>query len=66
LTPEIGCERCGEAQPDAFVGEDVSAGVYVVGGYSYWAKYARPHEDIVCDSCMWADPLFQADYGVHV
>ena len=42
----------------------MTAGYYDVraGG---WAECAKPGEQFVCDACMWADPAYQAIYGVH-
>ena len=43
----------------------MTAGYYVVTGTGGWAEYAKPGEQFVCDACMWADPAYQAIYGVH-
>nr|WP_143838143.1 hypothetical protein [Nitrospira cf. moscoviensis SBR1015] len=40
----------------------MTAGYYVAEA---WQKYANPGEVYICDSCMWADPRYIADYGVQ-
>lgn len=60
----ITCDRCG-AKVDGFRGQYATAGFYDTAGQSWWARYARPGERIVCDACMWADPGYRADYGIH-
>ena len=56
------CDRCKKAV-DGDEGEGFTAGFYYVAPPSWWAKYARPYETIVCDECMWADPGYRKDYG---
>ena len=40
----------------------MTAGYYVA---SAWKKYANPNEILICDACMWADPLYILDYGTQ-
>lgn len=58
------CDRCG-ASIDGMRGEFATAGFYDTTGQSWWSKYAKPGERVVCDTCMWSDPRYRADYGVH-
>jgi len=57
----IHCDRCRNKVEG---GEDewFTSGFYYVHRGS-WRKYARPYETVVCDECMFADPLYIADYG---
>jgi len=58
----IHCDRC-KKKVEGFWDVDFTAGFYNVSPGSYWAKYANPYEDAVCDCCMWCDPRYIADYG---
>lgn len=59
----IVCDRCHKPQPDAFVEEFVTGGVYDVRS-SYWSQFRRhAEEEIICDACMWDDPLYVELYG---
>ena len=40
----------------------VLIGYYVAAA---WKKYTRPDEIYICDTCMFADPRYIADYGDH-
>lgn len=55
------CDRC-HRKVEGNEGDGFTSGFYCVDGC--WAKYGRPYETIVCDECMWADPLYIADYGI--
>lgn len=57
------CDRCGKTVKGIIVPGIATSGFYDTTGS--WAKYADPHEKIVCDACMWSDPRYQADYGTH-
>lgn len=56
------CDRCHKEQPDSYVGDVFSAGVYITNPGSMWHQYANRGENIVCDACMWADPSYRWDY----
>ena len=56
------CDRC-KTEFDGFRSETNTAGYYDVTG-GQWAKYALPGEASVCDSCMWADHRYIANYGL--
>jgi hypothetical protein len=58
----VTCDRCG-ASIDGMRGEFATAGFYDTTGQSWWSKYAKPGEHVVCDGCMWIDPQYRADYG---
>jgi hypothetical protein len=60
-TPDGTCSRCkkpieGFRPPD----DGMTAGYYLA---TAWAKYANSGKVIICDACMWADPLYIIDYG---
>lgn len=40
----------------------MTAGYYDVSAGD-WSKFSDPHEDILCDACMWSDPRYKAVYG---
>jgi len=59
----IHCDRC-RRKADGFVDADgTSGGCYDVSPGSFWDRYARPYESVICDRCMWCDPRWVADYG---
>lgn len=60
----VHCDRC-KRKVGGEWGENFTSGFYDVAPPSYWAKYARPYETVVCDECMFADLGYQADYGVR-
>jgi hypothetical protein len=60
----VTCDRCG-AEIDGLRGQFATAGFYDTAGQSWWSRFARPGENVVCDDCMWADPGYRAEYGVH-
>lgn len=60
----VKCDRCGKSI-DGLRGEYATAGFYDVCGQSWWSRYANAGETVVCDACMFADPLYRADYGIH-
>lgn len=56
------CSRCTKVI-ERFVPPDaggMTAGYYVAAA---WAKYTNPGEVYVCESCVWSDPRYIADYG---
>lgn len=56
------CDRCGKRV--ATVDTPYAAsGFYRVGPGSPWERFARPGEATVCNTCMWADPAYQAEYS---
>lgn len=64
----VRCDRCGKMvegaripMPDGSV--YFTAGFFETGGLP-WSQMADEGENIVCDACMWADPRYQAVYGV--
>lgn len=63
-TREGVCSRCKQPIKDYAPPDDgVTAGYYDVTGGS-WRRYANEGETILCDACMWADPLYQLERGV--
>jgi hypothetical protein len=63
---QVICNRCHSNIPGSKLPDGgMTAGCYVVTGTGGWAEYAKPGEQFVCDGCMWADPAYQAVYGVH-
>lgn len=59
----VKCDRCGRLV-DGLRGEYATAGFYDTGE-GWWGRYAKANENVVCDACMWADPQYRADYGIH-
>lgn len=57
---KIICSRCGKTV-DGLQSKYGTGGFYRVSE-GHWAKYANLGEIEVCDSCMWADPRYKADY----
>lgn len=57
------CDRC-RKKFEGDEGPGFTAGFYYVNE-GYWSKYARPFETVLCDECMWNDPGYTADYGMH-
>jgi hypothetical protein len=41
----------------------MTAGYYEVS-LGDWARFAKPDEWYLCDTCMWKTPLYVALYGV--
>ena len=56
------CDRC-KRKFEGDETEHMTHGFYYVHPGSYWSKYARPYETILCDACMWCSPEYIADYG---
>jgi hypothetical protein len=63
-TELVHCDRCHQ-KVEGHWGDVFTSGFYNVAPPSYWAKYARPYETVICDCCMWADEGYQEDYGWH-
>lgn len=66
----VTCSRCGKTVEGAeFPAHHeelgMTSGFYRVIEGNYWHKFARPGETILCDDCMWKDPLYIAEYGEH-
>lgn len=61
--PEGKCSRCDQPIADFKPPADgFTAGYYVAAA---WPKYANAGEVLICDKCMWADPVYILDYGVQ-
>ena len=65
-TVSVECSRCHKTVD----GVEFEAAPGVPGGTAgfyrldaYWGKFADEGETILCDSCMWHDPRYQAVYG---
>lgn len=58
----VSCDRCQE-EVEGMRFDNATAGFYEVGPGKSWAQFAREGEDVVCDTCMQADPVYQAVYG---
>lgn len=58
----IHCDRCGQDK-EGSVDLYFSSGCYVVYGLSYWTKFSRPGENIICDDCMWEEEEYIAEFG---
>jgi len=61
------CSRCNGAikgYQHNIGGQVATAGFYMVD-QGYWSKFALPGEIIICDRCMWADPQYIAEQGIH-
>ena len=56
----VTCFRCGETVEGYELPDIGTVGFVRVEGR--WAKYGRPGEQAICDSCLMADPGYQADY----
>jgi hypothetical protein len=59
------CDRCKKELKGLKVlkeNESFTSGFYLVEEGSNWSKYKKPFENIVCDECMWKDPLYLEDY----
>jgi hypothetical protein len=59
------CDRCKKLKHDCIETPTATGGFYNVTEGS-WAKYNRGGEWRVCDACMWADPNYIAEYGLHL
>jgi transcriptional regulator with XRE-family HTH domain len=57
----VTCDRCERVVYGA-EDETGTAGFYRRGGG--WQEYMNDSEGVVCDSCMWADGRYKAEYGV--
>lgn len=63
VTPETAaCSRCQTALPSYEQDAPCTAGYYVVTD-GYWSRFANPGELLLCDTCMWSDPLYRAERG---
>jgi hypothetical protein len=60
MTMTITCDRC-DQQISGYETEAVTSGFYRTGSPP-WSKYADEDEEIICDSCMWSDERYLADY----
>ena len=60
---KLSCDR-GKHFVEATRDLDVTMGGYDVSGEP-WSHFANEHEQFICDPCMFADPRYQAVYGVH-
>ena len=58
----VQCNRCHDVI-DGIQDDDTTGGFYIVALNSFWNKYARPNETVVCDPCMHADPDYVRDFG---
>ncbi len=56
------CDRCKKRVSGARPPEGDMP--FTIGYYQEWPLYMSPGEMHVCEPCMWADPNFQAVYGV--
>jgi len=55
------CSRCHKDTGSPLPDGGMTAGYYVAAG---WPEFANPGEVYICDACMWADPRYQAVYGI--
>ncbi len=68
----IYCDRCHQTKHDAEIdiAFAISRGCYDVTA-GYWSRFARVDrstrtlEKVICDSCMFDDPLYVQEYGLH-
>lgn len=60
---EVTCDRCGVTVVEAYEDEFFTSGFYRCGPGSYWEKFARPGEEVLCDPCMWQDEGYANEYG---
>lgn len=60
----VTCSRCGKDTGEPIPGPDTvfTAGFYVVRE-GYWAEFAKPGEEYLCDACMWVTPEYIKRYG---
>lgn len=61
-TVRVTCDRCKSQINGLEIPGHATAGFYRTGAGSMWSKYADEGEDVLCDSCMQADPRYEADY----
>jgi hypothetical protein len=60
----LNCPRC--ALPiHGWESNGATAGFYYTHEGTYWNRYANRGEDVLCDECMFRDPSYRWDYGVH-
>jgi hypothetical protein len=57
---ELQCGRC-RRWVEGYELDGGTAG-FVRLSSRHWAKYARPGETILCDTCLMADPAYRKDY----
>lgn len=55
------CSRCG-VEAVGHEDADCTAGFYQVG-QAPWDRFARAGETVLCEPCMWRDPIYAALYG---
>lgn len=67
----VTCDRCGVNVEGLltfdYAGPCKNPTVQATGGFYLvknpaWAKYANEGEAVVCDTCMWRDERYLADY----
>jgi hypothetical protein len=58
----VQCSRC-EKRMEAFTDGGMTCGYYLAAA-APWKKYANVGDVVICDRCMWNDPLYIDDYGV--
>ncbi len=58
----VKCDRCGR-QVRGSIEAQGTGGFYWVRPGSQWKRYCSPHEEVVCEACMWRDPGYMIDHG---
>lgn len=63
MLTKVKCDRC-SAEIEGHDEPSFTSGFYRIEK-GRWEKYANLGEKIVCDDCMWKNPKYIADYGLH-
>ena len=58
----VSCDRC-HRDVKGLESNTATAGFYRVQEGSPWNAFANAGEQVLCDSCVWADERYQVKYG---
>lgn len=58
------CDRC-HAKVEGLREPGFTGGFYDTTPGSPWFGFSSPDENVICDTCMFADARYQETYGVH-